>query len=298
MDEFEINGEKWVIEPSFPDRKSGFAMVYNAILHDETSAYQRIQVVYTEKFGNVLLLDGSFQVAEKGDYNSYHEMMAHIPMFTHQSPKNILIIGGGDCGIARELLKHNVNEVVLVDIDERVTGVTEVFIPHLCESNNDPRLTLDHMDAADFVKNPGQMFDVIIIDSTDPSEISKELFSEEFYRNCAKILSPGGIICQQTESPQDNPDLLVDIGAEIFSAGFEYQIRHIFQHVLYQSGMFSCTLFSTTPIPPFRMMDSINKNFETSFYNVGMHIGSSYLPEYLMKKLDLANFDLLKQQNT
>ncbi|MFN4244754.1 MAG: polyamine aminopropyltransferase [Brevinematia bacterium] len=183
------------------------------ILFSGRSEYQEIKVVEFEGFGLALTLDGVVQYTEKEEF-VYHETLAHIPLFTHPSPKNVLIIGGGDCGVAREVLKHkSVESVVLVDIDRMVTEVSRKYFYHLYkDAFEDARLKIIHDDGLKFVKDyKGSLFDVVLIDLTDPVGPAKPLFEEPFYRMVYSVLSEDGIMAAQTESIWYHQDTIVSV---------------------------------------------------------------------------------------
>ncbi|MGC8963843.1 MAG: polyamine aminopropyltransferase [Brevinematia bacterium] len=173
-----------------------------SILFSGKSDFQEIKVMEFEGFGLALTLDGVVQFTEKEEF-IYHETLAHIPMFTHPEPKRVLIIGGGDCGVAREVLKHKtVEEVYLVDIDRMVTEISKKYFYHLYkEAFEDKRLKILHEDGLKFVKEyTGKPFDIVLIDLTDPVGPAKPLFEEPFYRMVYNVISEEGIMAAQTES--------------------------------------------------------------------------------------------------
>jgi spermidine synthase len=156
-------------------------------------------------WGTVLLLDDVTNVAERDEF-IYHEMMAHVPMLTHPDPRRVLIVGGGDGGSAREILKHpNLENVVMIDIDADVVNLSKKYLPSVSDGAfEDPRLNLIIGDGIEFVmKAEDSSFDVIIVDSTDPNpdSIAEALFTDEFYTNCDRVLSPQGVIATQSLTP-------------------------------------------------------------------------------------------------
>lgn len=183
------------------------------ILFSGKSEYQDVKVVEFDGFGLALTLDGVVQYTEKEEF-IYHETLAHIPMFTHPNPKNVLIIGGGDCGVAREVLKHNsVESVILVDIDKMVTDVSKKYFYHLYkDAFEDNRLKIFHEDGLKFVKeHKGEKFDVVLIDLTDPVGPAKPLFEEPFYKMVYEVLSEDGIMAAQTESIWYHQDTIISV---------------------------------------------------------------------------------------
>lgn len=177
------------------------ALKVRETLYVGRTGFQEIAVVDTYLFGRVLLLDGIVQTTEKDEF-MYHEMLVHPAMVTHPSPRRVFIVGGGDGGASREVLKHSVDEVVLVDIDEGVIEVCQKYFPQLGRWN-DPRLQVNIGDAAEYIAKTEEIFDVIIMDSTDPIPrgVAEPLFSPKFYQDAFAHLSPDGILVSQMEPP-------------------------------------------------------------------------------------------------
>jgi len=256
-------------------------------LHDEQSPYQRIEIYETETFGRLMTLDGLVMVTDRDNF-VYHEMMSHPALFTHPGPKRVLIIGGGDCGTLREVLKHStVERADQVELDERVTRVSEQFFPELCASNGDARARLHFTDGIQWVADaPPESYDVIIVDSTDPVGPAAGLFSETFYRNCHRALRPRGIVVGQSESPLFHPDLIVSMHRAMRSAGFADTDTRQFHQVTYPSGWWSNTMACKDgSLSGFREDAAAGKDFPTRYYNVAMHQASRALPEFLLQAL-------------
>ena len=170
-------------------------------LYDSTSNYQRIQVFQTKTFGKTLVLDNVLQVTER-DEASYQETITHVPMFSHPEPHRVLVIGGGDGGVVREVLRHDsVEHVTLCEIDDMVINVAKQFFPSMaCQLENE-KAHIIIQDAAAYIRSyKDQKFDVIIIDSSDPIGPNASLFTPQFYRDLRKVLADGGIVCKQAES--------------------------------------------------------------------------------------------------
>ncbi len=252
-------------------------------VHDEKSPYQRIEIYETETFGTLMTLDSLVMVTDRDNF-VYHEMMSHPALFTHPHPKRILIIGGGDCGTLREVLKHKIVELAeQVELDERVTRVAENFFPELCESNKDPRAKLHFADGIQWVADakPGS-YDVIIIDSTDPVGPAAGLFSENFYRNCLRALGTNGIVVGQSESPLFHADLIRSVQKSFRGAGFRDVATLFFPQCTYPSGWWSATLACKDgTVAQFRARDSAAKSFSTRYYNHEIHAAARARPEFL-----------------
>jgi spermidine synthase len=184
--------------------KDGFATEYRIadVLFDSATPHQRLIVVDTDRFGRLVALDGATQVT-MGDEFVYHEMMAHVPLLAHGQVEHVLIIGGGDGGLAEEVLKHRaVTRLVMVEIDP---GVIDFAKTHLADLNrgcfDDPRLELTISDGKDYAARATERFDLIIVDSTDPVGPGEVLFTRPFYGDCKRLLKPRGILVTQNGVP-------------------------------------------------------------------------------------------------
>jgi spermidine synthase len=254
-------------------------------LHDEQSPYQRIEIFETETFGRLMTLDGLVMVTDRDNF-VYHEMMSHPALFTHPNPKRVLIIGGGDCGTLREVLKHPTVELAeQAELDERVTRVAEQFFPELCEKNSDPRARLLFTDGIQWVADAKpDSYDVIIVDSTDPVGPAAGLFSETFYKNCHRALRIGGIVVGQSESPLFHPDLIVSMHKAMRAAGFSATATLQFHQVTYPSGWWSCTqACKGGTLAASRAGSTLP--FATRYYNAALHQAARALPEFLVQAL-------------
>jgi len=252
-------------------------------VHDEQSTYQRIEIYETETFGTLMTLDGLVMVTDRDNF-IYHEMMSHPALFTHPNPRRVLIIGGGDCGTLREVLKHSTVELAeQVELDERVTRVAEKFFPDLCASNDDPRARLHFADGIEWVARaaPGS-YDVIIIDSTDPVGPAAGLFSETFYRDCLRALGKDGIVVGQSESPLFHAELIRSVHRALRSAGFRDVLTLNFPQCTYPSGWWSATLAGNgRPLATFREDDVAAKRVSTRYYNRAIHTAARAAPQFL-----------------
>lgn len=280
-------GENWFTEVS-KECGSAFSLTIRGKLHEEQTPFQKIEIYETETFGNLMVIDGFVMLTSRDNF-LYHEMMSHPVLFTHPEPKQVLIIGGGDCGTLREVLRHpDIKKVQQVDIDEGVTRASQHYFPELCESNNDPRAELYFADGIKWVKEaePGRL-DVIIVDSTDPIGPAEGLFNEAFYRDCRNALGDEGILVQQSESPLLHQKLLTEMHKAMRAAGFEdVQTLH-FPQPVYPSGWWSCTMAKKSgQFQGFREQASANRPFETLYYTPEVHKGALALPPYLQKALD------------
>ncbi len=251
-------------------------------LHEEETAYQRIEIYETTDFGNLMVIDGFVMLTGRDNF-LYHEMMSHPALFTHPAPKRIVIIGGGDCGTLREVLKHtDVEHVLQVEIDERVTRLSEQYFPELCESNNDPRAEFFFGDGIRWMKDaePGSL-DIIIVDSTDPVGPAEGLFSEAFYRSCHQALSSTGLMVQQSESPLLHYDSIIrPMHTAMQAAGFTHTHTLPFPQPCYPSGWWSATLAGGQRIDQFRENDIEEANISARYYTAPVHQGALATPAF------------------
>lgn len=266
---------------------SAYSLQIKKKLHEEQTPYQNITIYETVRFGTLMVIDGFIMLADLDNF-IYHEMLSHPALFIHSNPKNVLIIGGGDCGTLLEVLKHpQVTKVQQVEIDQRVTQLAEKYFPDLCKSNNDPRVEFIFTDGIQWVKDAIPAgYDVIIIDSTDPIGPAEGLFKESFYGDCLSILDPGGIIVQQSESPLIHLDIIKAMRQAMGNAGYE-DIKTInFPQPVYPSGWWSATLASKgQELIKFPRDRIINKPFKTRYYNHETHMAALATPSFLAEEL-------------
>ena len=276
--------KNWYTE-EWAGQGSAISLKIKSKVHDEQSTYQRIEIYETETFGTLMTLDGLVMVTDRDNF-VYHEMMSHPALFTHPDPKRVLVIGGGDCGTLHEILKHKtVTLAEQVELDERVTRVSEKFFPELCESNNDPRAKLHFTDGIKWVADAKpETYDVIIIDSTDPVGPAAGLFSEAFYKNCFRALRPNGVVVGQSESPLFHADLILSVQKSFKAAGFRDVATLFFPQCTYPSGWWSATMAGKDiALAHFRAQDAATKTFVTRYYNRDIHAAALVSPEFLRR---------------
>jgi len=267
---------------------TAFSLRMKEKLHEEQTPFQKIEIYETEGFGTLMVIDGCVMLTDRDNF-IYHEMMSHPVLYSHSDPKNVLIIGGGDCGTLREVLKHpEVKSATQVDIDERVTRLAEKYFPELCDSNDDPRAKLLFDDGIKYVQDaaPGSL-DVIIIDSTDPVGPAEGLFSTAFYRDCIKALGPGGLLVQQSESPLLHTDSIIKpMHDSLRNAGFLDTLALHFPQCSYPSGWWTATMAcKDMPVTFLREAQAEDKPFETHYYNAAIQRAAIACPEFFRKKL-------------
>lgn len=271
--------------------KTGLTVGVNRVLFSEKTPYQKVEVYETDTWGNMMTIDDMVMLSEKDEF-VYHEMLSHVAMFAHPQPARVLIIGGGDGGTAREVLRHpTVEHVDMVEIDEAVIRAAKQFLPHVGDFNN-PKLHVHIEDGISFVKNAKNLYDVIIIDGSDPVGPAVELFSKSFYQDCFDILTSRGILASQTESPWV-PSYHQGI-TKLFSVLdqiFELTKMYLAFIPLYPSGMWSMA-FASKGIHPHDpdVMDRVMKGTTAlgdtlRYYNPEIHRGSFALPGFVREIL-------------
>jgi spermidine synthase len=201
--------EQWLTEELHPYYRK--ALCCEAMLVDEQTAYQHLQVAQTKYFGKTLVLDGIIQLTER-DNMGYHEMITHVPLLTQTQPTSVLIVGGGDGGSLQQVLRYpSVQRAVVCELDQRVVEVSGEHFPDFGHPFEDPRAELVVQDAFQYLQTAEAQFDVIISDTTDPIGMAERLFSAEFYHLMAKALRPGGAIVTQCEQMYFDAALIRDI---------------------------------------------------------------------------------------
>lgn len=172
------------------------------ILAELKTAYQQVVILENETFGRVLMLDGVVQTTTQDEF-IYHEMLAHVPLFTHGNARDVLIVGGGDCGLAEEVIKHgNLQTVTQVELDPDVVELSRKYLSQInAPVFSDERFQLHYADGAAFVRDTQQSFDVVLIDSTDPVGAARALFTADFYAAVRRRLRPGGVLVCQAGVP-------------------------------------------------------------------------------------------------
>ncbi|HHH35821.1 MAG TPA: polyamine aminopropyltransferase [Gammaproteobacteria bacterium] len=266
---------------------SAFSLKIKGKLHEERTPYQTISIYETETFGNLMVIDGFIMLSSRDNF-LYHEMLAHPALFTHDHPRRVLIVGGGDCGTLREVLRHpEVEEVWQVEIDERVTRLAERYFPELCAANHDPRARFHFGDGIAWVKEAeAGCYDVIIVDSTDPIGPAEGLFSEPFYRDCLRALGPGGILVQQSESPLFHMDIIQGMHRAMGGAGFGERLTLQFPQCVYPSGWWTATLAARDrSLTTFREGDAAACGFPTRYYSADIHRAALAQPPFLTESL-------------
>ena len=289
-------GKEYITEASMTDLwnmwitelhqgKSGLTFKVSRVLESFQSEFQRIEVIETEDFGTTLVLYGSLMASEK-DTNAYNEMIAHVPLFVHPNPKEVLIIGGGDVGSATNVLMHpEVGRCTVCEIDKMVVEVSRKYFPRLTKGLADPRCNMVYQDGKIFVKEAKEKFDVVILDLSDPVGPAADLFQKSFHQQVFDMLGKDGILIAQSESPLFNPEtvqMMYKNLREIFPI-----VRMYTCHMpIYPSCLWSFA-FCSKKYDPLEDFDAARyentKLTDCQYYNDQIHFASFALPTYVQK---------------
>lgn len=283
--------ENWITETFRDYYKMSYR--FHKKLFSQQSKFQKVEIYETTNHGRMLLNDDLVMVSERDEF-VYHEMIAHVPLFVHPNPRRVLVIGGGDGGTLREVIRHpTVEKCTMVEIDEIVVNACKEFIPVTSSKLNDPKAELLIEDGVKFVKETKEKFDVVIIDSTDPIGPAAPLFGPEFYQNVNNILNDDGIVVSQAESPYYETEAqtaLIKVISQIFPKVNVYN----FSNLTYPGGLWSFS-FGSKKYCPVRDFDAVRvdqANLEMRYYNKHIHTAAFQLPTFMFKNLQnyLNNF--------
>ncbi|MFZ5646775.1 MAG: polyamine aminopropyltransferase [Bacillota bacterium] len=267
----------WVTEYQTENLSIGCRVVKT--LYRDKSQFQDILVADTLQFGRMLLLDGIIQTTVVDEF-VYHEMITHVGLNTLDKPRRVLVIGGGDGGSVREILKHpSVEKAVLVEIDGKVIEAAKMYLPEISCALDDPRAEVIVDDGIKHVKENKNTYDMIIVDSTDPIGPAVGLFGAEFYRDVYNALTENGLFVAQTESPFFNKDLITRITGDVRSI---FPITRLFLANIptYPGGLWSFTMGSKK-YDPLEVDTAGITRMETKYYNPEIHGSAFVLPEFV-----------------
>ena len=278
--------ELWFSERHTPNVK--LSIKVEKQLYSGQSEYQRIDIYESEEFGRFLTLDGFMMLTEKDEF-IYHEMITHVPMLVHPNPERVLVIGAGDGGVVRELVKYEgVKQIDLVEIDEMVVEVCKKYMPKTACALDNPRLRIRYEDGLKYIRSCENQYDLIIVDSTDPFGPGEGLFTREFYGSCYKALREDGIMVNQHESPFYEEDVAAMQRAhkrivESFPISYVYQ-AHI---PTYPSGhwLFGFASKKYHPVTDLKREEFRGARLHTRYYNPNLHVGAFSLPTYVEELL-------------
>lgn len=270
---------QWITEEQTPHLH--LSTEVDKVMYSGQSDFQKIEVAHSLQYGNMLVLDGVFQTSEKEEF-VYHEMMAHVPLFLHPNPKRVLIIGGGDGGVARECVRHpEVESVTMVEIDGKVVELAKKFLPTIAQAmrENNPKLTVTIGDGLAHVREKEDYYDVIIVDCSDPIGPGEGLFQEPFYKDVYKALKEDGLFVQQTESPFLHQPLIHDV-FEVVDRNFPMARLYTAFIPLYPAGM-HCFTMGSKKYDPLTWIPNRPKAFETKYYNEDIQKAAFALPNFV-----------------
>jgi spermidine synthase len=274
--------ELWYTEKQ--TENTGITCKVTETLVKEKTKYQDLSIIETQQYGRMLVLDGMVQTTIEDEY-VYHEMITHIPLFTHSNPKKAAVVGGGDGGAIREILKHpSVEKAYLVEIDERVVENSKKYLPEISCALSDPRCEVIIGDGIEFIKNHPNTFDVIIVDSTEPVGPAVGLFARDFYSSIYNSLKEDGIFVAQTESPFFNKDLIKRVYPSI-SGIFPITRLYLASIPTYPSGLWSFTLGSKK-YDPLQIDENTILDIDTKYYTGAIHKSVFRLPRFVSQLLD------------
>ncbi|MBQ1546746.1 MAG: polyamine aminopropyltransferase [Clostridia bacterium] len=257
-------------------------------LYSGKSEFQRIDVFESPEFGRFLTLDGYMMLTEKDEF-IYHEMITHVPMAVHPNVKKVLVIGAGDGGVVRELVRyHDIEKIDMVEIDPLVVEVCREYLPKTACRFDDERLDIYYEDGLRFVRFKENEYDLIIVDSTDPFGPGEGLFTREFYGNCFNALKSDGILVNQHESPFYPDDAAACRRAHRNIVG-NFPIAKVYQaHIpTYPSGHWLFG-FASKKYHPLRDLNETRWNMRsigTKYYTTTLHKGAFYIPAYVEELL-------------
>ena len=284
-------GKNWFFEDfKLPTEPTTFAwgVVIGKEIYSGKSQFQKIEIFETKEFGRILTLDGLLQLSTKHEF-VYHEMLVHPAFLYHRvvggwRPEKVLIIGGGDGGVLREVVKHPVKEIFLVDIDKKVIEISKKYLPSVSKGAfNDKRLKIFNEDALTFIKNYKNFFDIIICDSTDPYGPSIPLFQVRFYKDVLRALKEKGISAFQTAYLKER-----------FAKKARKRIRKVFPFFKVHKAFVGCFPFDEhtfsfgskktdfEKVTYKKIKEKYQKlNLKTKYYSPKIHFASAILPKYL-----------------
>jgi len=242
------------------------------------SEFQEIEVVESESFGKIMLIDGVIMLTEADEF-CYHEMIAHVPLCVHKKAQKVLVIGGGDGGTVREILKHdNVKEVDVCEIDRKVIEISKRHFPYLANSFDDPKVKIYCEDGNEFVKAHKNEYDIIIVDSSDPIGSAEVLFRREFFEAMFQALKDDGIVVTQAESFFYHSEIIKSL---FFFIRDIYPISEYYYTLVptYPSGVIGFTFCSKKyhPINNFNETEALKLN-DLKYYDKGIHKSAFNLP--------------------
>ncbi|KZE38466.1 spermidine synthase [Bhargavaea cecembensis] len=257
----------------------GITMKIKQTLHVEQTDFQLLEMAETEEWGNMLFLDGMVMTSERDEF-VYHEMVAHVPLFTHPDPKKVLVVGGGDGGVIREVLKHpQVEQAVLVDIDGKVIEYSKKYLPSIADKLGDPRVDVRVGDGFMHIAESENEYDVIMVDSTEPVGPAVNLFTKGFYAGISKALKEDGLFVAQSDNPWFKADLIRQVQKDVREI-FPVTRMYTANIPTYPSGLWCFTLGSKKH-DPLEVKEERFHDIDTKYYTEELHRAAFVLPKFV-----------------
>ncbi|AQQ54323.1 spermidine synthase [Planococcus lenghuensis] len=257
----------------------GITLKVNKTLHTEQTDFQLLEMAETEEWGNMLFLDGMVMTSERDEF-VYHEMVAHVPLFTHPNPENVLVVGGGDGGVIREVLKHpQVKKATLVDIDGKVIEYSKKYLPTIAGKLEDARVEVMVGDGFLHIAESENAYDVIMVDSTEPVGPAVNLFTKGFYAGISKALKEDGIFVAQSDNPWFKADLIRQVQKDVKEI-FPITKLYTANIPTYPSGLWAFTIGSKK-YDPLAVKEERFHDIDTKYYTKELHNASFVLPKFV-----------------
>ncbi|MHB1628769.1 MAG: polyamine aminopropyltransferase [Bacilli bacterium] len=268
----------WFTEKQTPD--FGITAKITHTLHTERTEFQDLALIETAEWGRMLVLDGCVMTTLRDEF-VYHEMIAHVALSAHPKPEKILVVGGGDGGVMREIIKHHtVKKAVLAEIDGRVIELSKQYLPEIAVALTDPRVDVRVIDGIAHVNGEEAEYDVIIVDSTDPIGPAVGLFAKEFYQGISRALKPDGIFVAQSESPFLHGDLIRRVQSDVADI-FPLTRLYLAAIPTYPSGLWSFTVGSKVYDPAAIADRERTNGLQTRYYTPELHAAAFQLPRFV-----------------
>lgn len=273
-----MNQNQWFIEKYQDALSIGFK--YNKVLFEEQTPFQNVKVIETKEHGNMLINDNIVMTCDRDEF-IYHEMIGHVPLFSHANPEQVLVIGGGDGGAIREVLKHKtIKKCVMIEIDEAVVRASREHLPKIATSFDHPLLELKFEDGASYIANKKNQFDVVIIDSSEPFGPSEILFGDKFYKNVFEALKEDGIVVAQGESIFYEMDFQKAMLKR--AQHFKHRAFYNYSNLSYPNGPWSFLFASKKyhPLKDFAEQRLEKLDLALRYYNADIHKACFSQPQF------------------